>query len=104
MKDYDKNKESSYLVLKKMYRVIKFHQKGGLKRWAYIDMNTELREEAKNDFENNFFELMNNSLFGKTMINMRKHRDTKLLATETKRNYLVSEPYYRRTFFFQKIC
>ena len=57
-------------------------------------MNTKLRTEAKNDFEKNFFKLMNNSVYGKTMENVRKHRDIKLLTTDKKRNQLVSEPNY----------
>ena len=57
-------------------------------------MNTELRKEAKNDFEKYLFKLMNNSVFGKTMENIRKHRDIKLVTTDKKRSKLVSEPNY----------
>ena len=57
-------------------------------------MNTELRKEAKNDFERDLFKLMNNSVFGKTMENIRKHRDIKLVKTDKKRSKLVSEPNY----------
>ena len=57
-------------------------------------MNTELRKLARNNFEKYLFKLMNNSVFGKTMKNIRKHRDLKLVTTDKKRSKLVSEPNY----------
>ena len=80
------------LKLKQIHRIIEFNQKEWLK--PYIDMNTELRKAAKNDFEKDLFKLMNNSVFGKTMENIRKHRDIKLVTTNKKGSKLVSEPNY----------
>ena len=60
-------------------------------------MNTELRKLAKNDFEKDLFKLMNNSVFGKTMENIRKHGVIKLVTTDKKRSKLVSEPNYHTT-------
>ena len=80
------------LKLKKVHRVIEFNQKAWLKK--YIDMNIELRKKGSNNFEKDYFKLMNNAVFGKTMENVRKHRDIKLVRTDLKRNKLVSEPNY----------
>ena len=80
------------LKLKKVHRIIEFSQEEWLK--PYIDMNTELRKLAKNDFGKDFFKLMNNSVFGKTMENIRKHGDIKLVTTDKRRSKLVSEPNY----------
>ena len=64
-------------------------------------MNTKLRTEAKKSFEKSFFKLMNNSVFGKTMENVRKHRDIKLVTTD-KKNQLASEPNYHTTKYFSE--
>ena len=88
------------IILKKVHRVIQFNQKAWLQE--YIDINTELRKQAKNDFEKNFFKLMNNSVFGKTMDNVRKHRDIKLVTTDKIRNQLISEPNYHPTKYFSE--
>ena len=90
------------LKLKKIHRVIKFNQKVWLK--PYINVNTELIKAAKNDFEKDLFKLMNNSVFGKTMENIRKHRDIKLVTTDKKRSKLVSEPsYYTINLIFEDL-
>ena len=67
-------------------------------------MNTELRKQARNDFQKDFYKLMNNSVFGKTMENVRKHRDIKLVTTDIQnnRNQLVSEPNYHTTKWFSE--
>ena len=75
--------------------MIKYNQNAWLK--LYIDMTADLRKNAKNYFEKDFFKLMNNVVFGKTMENVRKLRGIKLLTTERRRNYLLSELNYYTT-------
>ena len=65
-------------------------------------MNTDLRKQAKNDFEKDFFKLMNNSVFGKTMENVRNHRDIKIVTTDKRRSILASEPNYHSTKYISK--
>ena len=67
----------------------------------YIDMNTKLRKEAKNEIEKDFFKLMNNAVFGKTMENIKEHRDIRLVATD-KKPRLVPEPNYHTTKYFSE--
>ena len=80
------------LKLTMVRRIIQFDQEDWLK--PYTDTNTELRKNAKNDFEKNFFKLMNNAVFGKTMENVTNHRDIKLVTTDKRRSILASEPNY----------
>ena len=88
------------LILKEVHRVIEFRQEAWLK--PYSDMNTKLRTDAKNDFEKDFFKLMNNSVFDKTMENVRNHREIKLVTTNERKNKLVSEPNYHTTMQFSE--
>ena len=86
------------LFLKKVRRVIIINQKVFLE--SDIDRNTKLRKKGKNNFEKDFFKLMNNVVFGKTMENVIQHRNIELATTERRRNDLVSEPNYYTTKLF----
>ena len=90
-----------WISFEKALEVIKFNQSTWLK--SYNDMNTDLRKKVKNDFAKYFLKLMNDSVFGKTMENVRKHSDTKIATTGRRRNYLVSEQNYHTKKFSQKI-
>ena len=65
-------------------------------------MNTDLRKNTKNDFEKDFFKLMNNSVFGKAMENIRNHRDIRLVTSDKRRSILASEPNYHSSLHFKK--
>ena len=99
------------LISTKSHRVITFNQKSWLK--PYIDVNTEIRTNSKNDLErNNFYKVfmikiftkkfMDNAAFGKTMEHVRKHRDIRPVTIEARSNSLVSEPNYHTTKCFSE--
>ena len=85
------------LVLEEVYRLITFNRKAWLK--TYIDLNTELR---KKESDKDFFKLMNNSVFGKTMENVQNYRDIKLTRTNKRRIQLVSEPNHSSAKYFSE--
>ena len=86
------------LRLDRIHRVIEFYQSPWLK--TYIDFNTHLRMAATDDFEKDFFKLMNNSVFGKTMENIKKHRNIKLVMTEEKYLCTVMKPNFKSGVLF----
>ena len=88
------------LKLTHIHRGIKFEESPWLK--SYIDINTDLRTKAKNDFEKDFFKLMNNSVFGKTMENIRNRVDIKLLTDKKKARKLAAKPNFNHCNIFSK--
>ena len=88
------------LKLKKIHRGIKFIESAWLK--PYIDKNTNLRTQAKNNFEKDFFKLMNNSVFGKTMENIRNRVNVKLVNTEERLKKLSANPNYKSCKIFNE--
>ena len=88
------------LKLKKIHRGIKFVESEWMK--PYIEMNTNLRAKAKNNFEEDFYKLMNNSVFGKTMENLRNRVDVRLVNTEEKLRKLVAKPNFKSRKIFNE--
>ena len=81
------------IKLKKIHRGIKFIESEWMK--PYIEMNTNLRTKAKNNFEKDFFKLMNNSVFGKTMENIRNRVNVKLVNTQERLKKLTAKPNFK---------
>ena len=86
------------LILEKIHQWIEFNQSAWMK--PHIDFNTQLRTQVKNDFEKDFFKLMNNSVFGKMMENIRKHRNIKLVDNAELYRQTVMKPNFKSGVLF----
>ncbi|XP_067126115.1 uncharacterized protein [Centruroides vittatus] len=100
----DGSKQSKLLTtLYDKKKVLEFEQSDWLKK--YIDLNTEMRTKATNDFEKDFFKLMNNSVFGKTMENIRNRVDIRLCCKAKQVEKLIAKPNFKhRTIFTENLC
>ena len=95
--------ESLGIEIEKIHRIIGFEESAWMK--PYIDLNTELRTKADNDFEKDFFKLMNNSVYGKTMENIRNRVDIRLINSDEKGKKLVKKPNFKHcTIFSEDLC
>ena len=95
--------ESLGMKVSKIHRGIKFEESDWMK--PYIDLNTDLRAKAKNESEKDFFKLMNNSVFGKTIENLRKRVDVSLVNSEKNAKRLTAKPNFKhRTIFSENLC
>ena len=95
--------ESLGIEIEKIHRIIGFEESAWMK--PYIDLNTELRTKADNDFEKDFFKLMNNSVYGKTMENIRNRVDIRLINSEEKGKKLAKKPNFKHcTIFSENLC
>ena len=88
------------LKMTKIHRGIKFNERDWMKE--YIELNTKLRTAATNDFEKDFFKLMNNSVFGKTMENIENRVDVKLITDRKRALKYASKPNYNRSVIFSE--
>ncbi len=88
------------MKLKRVHQVIKFNQRPWLKE--YIDMNTQKRTVATTDFEKDCWKLMNNAFFGKTMENVRKRQEVKLVNTSESAKKLMSKPTFKKSTIFSE--
>jgi len=88
------------LKIKKIHKILTYKQEPWLKN--YIDINTSLRKKAKNTFEQNFFKLMNNSVYGKTIENITKRQDIKFLVERKKALKYISKINFKKETIFSK--
>ncbi|XP_060554029.1 uncharacterized protein LOC132715073 [Ruditapes philippinarum] len=88
------------MELKAVHRILKFRQEAWMK--PYIDFNTEMRKKATSNFQKNFYKLMNVSVFGKTMENVRRHKNIELVHTEERLLKVTAKPTYKNTTIFNE--
>ena len=88
------------MKLTKIHRGIKFNESPWMK--VYIELNTKLRSQAKNDFEKDFFKLMNNSVYGKTLENIRNHKDIRLVNNRESASRYANKPNFHHCTIFDE--